>query len=240
MIKTAFLRAFLKDETAFKNTVILLILPVVLFTGQAMGNDNRKSDYIQPADYSYFFNIDSLRPGVFTIRGKKNLGTGFFISPDGFAITCRHVIEDDEDHMAILANNEEHPIGIIASSSRYDLAVILVTTHKKTPYLQLSDPFSVESGEPVYALGSASGLEPVVTNGLFTAIRKRVPGNDRVIQFSAPVNPGNSGGPLLDKSGRVLGVISWILISDKGLPVADTGFAVPSGYLIEEYGRYLE
>jgi serine protease Do len=177
----------------------------------------------------------------FVIKGENNLGTGFFISSNGFAITCKHVIEDDENHVAILSSQEEYPIGIIASSDKYDLAVILVTTPQKTPYLQLRDPFSMKPGDHVYAVGSSSGHKPTITDGLFTAIRKKLPTDDRTIQFSASINPGNSGGPLIDKHGKVLGVVSWKLVSSRGLPVADEiGFAVPSDYLIEEYGSYME
>ena len=62
---------------------------------------------------------------------------------------------------------------------------------------------------------------------------------DNVVQFSAPINPGNSGGPLVDEKGKVIGVVSWKIVSQNGVPVSGVGFAVPSDYLVGEYGYYL-
>jgi serine protease Do len=177
---------------------------------------------------------------TFTIKGIENLGTGFFISSDGYAITCKHVIEDEPNQIAILTDLNEYPIGVIATSERHDLALILVATSRKTPFLSPLYPLNLSEGEPVLAIGSSIDLHSTVTDGTFSGIREKAATKDRVIQFSAPTNPGNSGGPLLDKNGFLAGVISWKLISNKGVPVDGIGFAVPSGYLIEEYGAYME
>jgi S1-C subfamily serine protease len=175
---------------------------------------------------------------TFTIKGSKNIGTGFFISPDGYAITCKHVIEIDGVHTAILNNQEEYPIGVISKSNKYDLALILVTTHQKVPYLDFRDPLTMEAGDRVYAVGSSAGLQSTITDGLFTALRRQMPSEIMAVQFSAPVNPGNSGGPLIDKDGKVIGAVSWKLISNDGVPVSGIGFAVPSEYILDEYRGY--
>ncbi|MFC1495371.1 trypsin-like peptidase domain-containing protein [Thermodesulfobacteriota bacterium] len=177
---------------------------------------------------------------TFTVKGKKNIGTGFFISPNGYAITCKHVIENGPSHTAVLNNNEEYPIGVISISSEYDIALILVTTIKKTPFLKFRDPFTLKPGEKVYAVGSSIGLQSTVTDGLFSGQRKKMATEQRTIQFSAPVNPGNSGGPLIDKDGKVIGAISWKLLSNKGIPVTGIGFAVPSDYILKEYRGYMD
>lgn len=177
---------------------------------------------------------------TFTIKGDKTLGTGFFISSTGYAITCRHVIEEDGDHKAVLNDQNEFPIGVISKSGRYDLALILVITPVKTTYLSLRDPHTLTPGERLFAVGSSVGLQSTVTDGVFTGLRKKMPAEQEVIQFSAPINPGNSGGPLIDQEGNVIGVVSWKIVSNKGVPVAGVGFAVPTEYLIEEYGPYTE
>ena len=177
---------------------------------------------------------------TFIIKGTQNLGTGFFISSNGYAVTCRHVVEDDENHMAILHNRKEFAIGVIATSEKYDIALILVTTPQKTPYISFGDPLSMTPGESVYAIGSSTGLLSTVTYGVFSGIRKKIPDNNMVIQFSAPLGPGNSGGPLIDKEGKAIGVVSWKLVANKGMPVSGIGFAVPMEYLIEEYKSYME
>ncbi len=214
--------------------ILFLLFPVF------SGGEDKKPQKLIAAHNEKLDPVEYLKACSFTIKGKYNIGTGFFISSKGFAVTCKHVIDEDEGHVAILQNKKEYPVGIISSSHKHDLAILLVITPEKTPYLLFSDPFSMKPGDPVYAVGTSAGQQPVVTDGLFTAIRKKLPEDDIAIQFSAPIHPGNSGGPLLDKYGKVLGVISWKLVSNRGLPVIDTGFAIPSDYLIKEFGTYIK
>ena len=176
---------------------------------------------------------------TFTIKGSRTIGTGFFISPNGYAITCKHVIEENGTHTAILYNLEEHPIGIISTSDEYDLALVLVSTHQRTPYVEFRDPLTLAPGDTVYAVGSSAGLQSTITDGLFTGLRKDMETGKSSIQFSAPVNPGNSGGPLIDKDGKVIGTVSWKILSNNGIPVTGIGFAAPSDYILEEYRGYI-
>ncbi|MFC1890902.1 trypsin-like peptidase domain-containing protein [Thermodesulfobacteriota bacterium] len=178
--------------------------------------------------------------GTFTIKGERNLGTAFFISSTGYAVTCKHVLEEANGHIAVLNDKTEHPIGVIAKSDRYDLALILVLSSTINTPLNIRDPFSLAPGERVYAIGSSIVLQSTVTDGIFKGIRERLDTGDLGIQFSAPINPGNSGGPLIDDKGRVIGVISWKIESKKGIPVTGVGFAVPSTYVMEEFGTYME
>lgn len=178
--------------------------------------------------------------GTFTIKGERNLGTAFFISSTGYAVTCRHVIENGNGHTAVLNDNKEYPIGVIATSDRYDLALILVLSSKKSTPLSVRDLSSLVRNERVYAIGSSIEQQYTVTNGIITGIRERQDTGDRAIQFSAPINPGNSGGPVIDSKGRVIGAISWKIVSKKGIPVTGAGFAIPSSYVIEEFGKYME
>jgi len=176
---------------------------------------------------------------TFSIKGDHNLGTGFFISPKGYAVTCKHVLENDDNHIAVLNDGAEYPIGIISINSRYDLALIMVITYKKTPFLSIRDPLTMTPGDRVFALGNSLGLQATITDGVFTGVRENTETKENVIQFSAPINPGNSGGPLIDENGKAIGVISWKIVSQNGTPVTGLGFAVPSSYLAGEYGYYL-
>ena len=164
----------------------------------------------------------------------------FFISSTGYAVTCRHVLEEANGHTAVLNDNTEYPIGVIATSDKYDLALILVLSSEKRSPLALRDPFALVPGESVHAIGSSIRRQATVSDGILTGIRERQDTGDRAIQFSAPINPGNSGGPLIDAEGRVIGAISWKIVSKKGIPVTDKGFAIPSTYVIEEFGKYIE
>ena len=176
---------------------------------------------------------------TFTIKGSHNLGTAFFISPNGYAVTCKHVIKEGRDFVAILNDQKEFPISIISSSYMHDLALILVITSQKTPYLSLRDPETVSPGERIFAVGSSVGLQSTVTDGVFTGLRNRKDRGEKVIQFSAPINPGNSGGPLIDEEGKVIGVVSMKYAMQEGIPIAGVGFAIPSKYMVEEYSAYI-
>jgi serine protease Do len=175
----------------------------------------------------------------FTIQGSKSQGTGFFISENGYAVTCKHVLEGDKDFTATLNNKANFPISVISTSQIYDLALILVITAQKTPYLNLRHPGTLTPGEKVFAVGSSMGLQATITDGVFTGYRDRKDRADKLIQFSAPINPGNSGGPLIDQKGNLIGVVSLKYAMQDGIPIAGVGFAVPSHYVREEYSAYL-
>ena len=176
---------------------------------------------------------------TFTIRGDKSLGTGFFISPNGYAVTCKHVIEGGKNFVAILSNKSKFSLSVISKSFKHDLALVLVITSQKTPYLDLRNPETLSRGEKVLAVGSSVGLHSTITDGVFTGFRDTNNKGDKVVQFSAPINPGNSGGPLIDNNGKVIGVVSLKYAMQDGTPIAGVGFAVPSGYVSKEYSTYL-
>jgi S1-C subfamily serine protease len=176
---------------------------------------------------------------TFSIKGDHGLGTGFFISSNGYAITCKHVLENNDNLKAIMNDGSEYPIGVISQNDRYDLALIMVITYKKTSFVSVRDPMTVTAGDRVFAVGNSLGLQATITDGIFTGVRQNTATKDNVVQFSAPINPGNSGGPLVDDKGKVIGVVSWKIVSQHGIPVSGVGFAVPSDYVAKEYAYYL-
>jgi S1-C subfamily serine protease len=177
---------------------------------------------------------------TFTIKGNNKVATGFLISSTGYAATCRHVIEESGELVAVMSDQKEYQVTVIVSSSKFDLAVVQLMTTQRTPFLSLRDADDLVPGERLFALGASAGLQATVTDGVFTAFRKVDESGPELIQFSAPVNPGNSGGPLVDESGRVVGVVSQKFLAQQGVPISGVGFAVPSTHLKEEYGNYLE
>jgi S1-C subfamily serine protease len=176
---------------------------------------------------------------TFSIKGEHSLGTGFFISPNGYAITCKHVLEAGGSYVAIFNDGSECPIGVVSTNDKYDLALIMVITYKKMPFISLRDPKTMTPGDRVFAVGNSLGLQATITDGIFTGVRQNTATKDNVVQFSAPINPGNSGGPLVDAKGKVIGVVSWKIVSQHGIPVSGVGFAVPSDYVAREYAYYL-
>jgi S1-C subfamily serine protease len=176
---------------------------------------------------------------TFSIKGDHGLGTGFFISSNGYAITCKHVLDGNDNLKAIMNDGSEYPIGVISMNERYDLALVMVIVYKKTSYIPVRDPMTMTAGDRVFAVGNSLGLQSTITDGIFTGVRQNTSTKDNVVQFSAPINPGNSGGPLIDEKGKVIGVVSWKIVSQRGVPVSGVGFAVPSNYIAKEYAYYL-
>lgn len=216
-----------------KKLTFLLILLLIVSSGNISGKEL----------YSYTSQKNPIKKSLeatFSVKGDQNLGTAFFISSNGYAITCKHVLENDQNHIAILNDGSRYPIGIISINEKYDLALIMVIAYKKTPYLSIRDPFTVTPGERVFAIGSSLELKTNITEGVFTGLRENISTKDNVIQFSCPTNPGNSGGPLVDEQGNLIGVVSWKIVSQNGIPVTGLGFAIPSDYMAKEYHHYLE
>jgi serine protease Do len=217
-----------------KNVILFLTFLLIISSGNISGTE--LYTYISQSENPINKSLDA----TFSIMGDRNLGTAFFISSNGYAITCKHVLENDQNHIAILNDGSRHPIGIISISEEHDLALIMVILYKKTPYISIRDSFTVTPGERVFAIGSSLEFKANMTEGVFTGLRENISTKDNVIQFSGPTNPGNSGGPLVDEQGDLIGVVSWKIVSQNGIPVKGLGFAIPSDYMVKEYYHYLE
>jgi hypothetical protein len=142
--------------------------------------------------------------------GKEiGLGSGFIISPEGKIVTNYHVIKDAQKALVKLTNGAFFPVeSVLASDPAEDLAIIKVAG-KNLPTLKVGNSDNVQVGERVVAIGSPLGLESTVSDGIVSALRKEETAS--WIQTTAPVSPGNSGGPLLRLDGTVVGVITWNL-----------------------------
>jgi len=135
-------------------------------------------------------------------------GSGFLISPNGYILTCHHVIEDAGEISVRLANGKTYRAKIIDFNESKDLALLKISA-KNLPYLRIGDSEKAGLTDEVMALGfplaSDLGEELTVTTGMINSIRKSM--GEPSIQTDAAVNPGNSGGPLVAMDGRVIGVI---------------------------------
>ena len=176
---------------------------------------------------------------TFTIKAPKRIGSGFLISSEGYALTCKHVVEGLPDLTALMNDQQEAQLNVLFTSAKYDLALVQVMVPRKMPYLTIRDAQDLAPGDRLFAVGASAGLQSTVTDGVFTGFRTVESAKGDFIQFSAPLNPGNSGGPLVDEKGMVVGVVSLKFLSQQGMPVSGVGFAVPSAQIKEEYGTYL-
>ncbi|MGC8926792.1 MAG: Do family serine endopeptidase [Myxococcota bacterium] len=163
-------------------------------------------------------------------EGKQTgLGSGFIVSEDGYILTNYHVIANVDKVVVKLYNDDtEYPAKIVGSDERTDIALIKIDAKKSLPVLQLGDSDAAEIGDWVIAIGNPLGLSHTVTKGIISYKgRKEVkPGGPQMyadfIQTDAPINRGNSGGPLLNMKGEVIGINESISAVGQNI-----GFAVP-------------
>ena len=173
--------------------------------------------------------VKAVAPSVVVIRGETEsggvLGSGFLISKDGTIVTNLHVLKDARTATVELSNGEAFDsVSVLSIDERRDLAIIRIAGFN-LPALALGDSNSLAVGEPVIVVGSPRGLQGTVTAGILSSIRDTGEGF-KILQTDAAVNPGNSGGPLLNSRGQVIGVVSFKLRSAEAL-----NFAIPINYV---------
>ncbi|MBW4595614.1 MAG: trypsin-like peptidase domain-containing protein [Brasilonema angustatum HA4187-MV1] len=150
-------------------------------------------------------------PAVVAIALDRGHGSGFIVSPDGLVLTNAHVVQDGPKTVAVvLADGRQVLADVLGfASGGLDLAALKIRNQKNLPFLRLASPRSARVGQSVYAIGTPLSLK--LQNTLTSGIISRIDTKSGLIQHDAAVNPGNSGGPLLNSSGQVIGVNSAIL-----------------------------
>jgi serine protease Do len=165
-------------------------------------------------------------PAVVTIRTAQSLGTGFVVRGDGWIATNLHVIAGGPRVKVTLRNDREvDVVEILSASPEHDLALLRVDA-RGLPALPLGDSDALRPGDSIVAIGNPMGLEDTVSNGLVSA-RRKVDDGSEVLQISAPIAPGSSGGPIFNDRGEVIGVATAVLLGGQNL-----NFGVPSRYLL--------
>jgi serine protease Do len=162
---------------------------------------------------------------------KTGLGSGFFISADGFLLTNNHVIENAEQITVVLNNEEEYIAKVIGTDPNTDIALLKVEA-KDLPFLVLGNSDELEVGEWVMAIGNSLGLQATCTTGVVSANERADVGIAPVesfIQTDAAINRGNSGGCLLNIDGEAIGMNTAIASSTGGY--MGIGFAIPSNLI---------
>jgi serine protease Do len=157
---------------------------------------------------------------------KHGMGSGFIVTPDGYVLTNAHVVANGADVTVKLSDRREFKAKVIGADQRTDVALLKIDA-TGLPTVKLGDPRSVKPGEWVAAIGSPFGLENSVTAGVVSATGRALPDSSYVpfIQTDVAVNPGNSGGPLFNMAGEVIGINSQIFSRTGGYQ--GVSFAIP-------------
>ncbi len=166
-------------------------------------------------------------------REFQGVGSGFIISPDGYVVTNNHVVEHATEIGVILQDGTRYEATIKGRDPKTDLALLKVNTDESLPYVELGDSDSARVGEWVVAVGNPFGLGGTVTAGILSARGRDINSGpyDDYLQVDAPINRGNSGGPLFNNRGQVIGVNSAIYSPTGGS--VGIGFAIPSNLVRE-------
>ncbi len=161
--------------------------------------------------------------------GQSHVGSGVILSEDGYILTNAHVIPS-EARISVVLGDDLYEARFVGHRPEYDLAVIKIKATGLTP-ASLGDSDKVEQGDAVVAIGSPHGLFHTATEGIISyAGRFSDQPRSRVrnyLQTSAAINPGNSGGPLIDLTGRVIGINTWKLAGQGQEATDGIGFAIP-------------
>jgi periplasmic serine protease, Do/DeqQ family len=156
----------------------------------------------------------------------QSLGSGFIISPDGYILTNAHVVKNADSIIVRLSDNAEKTAKLVGTDERTDVALLKIDA-KDLPTVRIGNSDSLEVGEWVLAIGSPFGLEYTATQGIISALGRSLPQDVYVpfIQTDVAVNPGNSGGPLFNTQGEVIGVNAQIYSNTGGY--MGLSFAIP-------------
>jgi serine protease Do len=175
--------------------------------------------------------FDDLNPnegsGEELMREARSLGSGFIISSDGVIVTNSHVIDAAEEVEVFLTNGTRLPARVVGVDAKTDLAVLKVDTDLELPFVEFGDSDTAVVGDWVMAIGNPFGLGGSVTLGIVSARNRDIQSGpyDQFIQTDASINQGNSGGPLFDMNGKVVGINTAIIA--RGGTSLGIGFAVP-------------
>jgi S1-C subfamily serine protease len=178
---------------------------------------------------------EAVDAAVVTVQAGKRLGAGFIVNAGGQIVTCAHVVGKDKTVQIRLADKQAGSATVVGIDTREDLAV-LKTDLSPPATVKLGASQGLKLGETLVAMGSPVGLEHSVTRGCVSSRMRRI-GDQSYLQVDVPLNPGNSGGPVVDARGAVVGVATFI---DKD--ANNVGFAVPSetlaGFLDRNGAKY--
>jgi serine protease Do len=176
---------------------------------------------LSPADIAF-----RALPAIVTIRTESSLGTGFVLRSDGWIATNLHVIVGGPHLKVTLRDARElEVVEVLAASPEHDLALLRVEA-RDLPVLSLGDSDAMRAGDAVVAIGNPLGLEDTVSNGLVSA-RRTLDHDTEVLQISAPIAPGSSGGPIFNDHGEVIGIATAVLLQGQNL-----NFGMPARYLL--------
>jgi serine protease Do len=212
----------------FTNLVTQVKPAVVSITTHLQANAEQEEEGGQGMQSPFGFPFGAM-PGMHPhAHAVEARGSGFIVDANGTIVTNNHVVKDAKSVSVTLDDGTSLPAKVVGTDPRTDIAVLKVDAHKQLPYIQLGNSETVKPGQWVVAMGNPFGLGGTVTAGIVSAQGRDIGDGpyDQFIQIDAPINQGNSGGPLFTQDGKVIGMNTAILSPSGGS--IGIGFAIPS------------
>src|SRR6476660_382354 len=194
--------------------------------------------------YAQFFGYNRVRPREIR-QTLQSLGSGFIIDPAGYIVTNQHVVERAADLKIHVITNDgkTYNAHYIAGDDKTDLAFIKIDAQTDFPFINLDNISPNLLGETVIVVGNAVGYGSSISRGVLSAVKRNITVDETeykdLVQTDAAINPGNSGGPVIDLSGRLVGISSAkMAFTPQGVPTQGLGFAIPADAVRESVARF--
>ena len=167
--------------------------------------------------------------GQTSIEASRHQSSGFFVDSSGVVLTSRHVVEDADEIMVILQDTTKLRASLVATVAQNDLALLKVNPGRTVPTVRFGDSDRMRPGDPVFLIGNPFGLGSTVTAGIISALNRNTTESEAgsFLQIDAALNPGNSGGPVFDQDGEVIGVSTALVTSGSATGSVGLGLAIP-------------
>jgi serine protease Do len=194
--------------------------------------------------YAQFFGYDRARPREIR-QTLQSLGSGFIVDPAGYIVTNQHVVERAADLRIQVTTNDgkTHNAHYITGDDKTDLAFIKIDAKADFPFISLDNISPNLLGETVIVVGNAVGYGSSISRGVLSAVKRHITVDNieykDLVQTDAAINPGNSGGPVIDISGRLVGISSAkMAFTPQGVPTQGLGFAIPADVVRDSVSRF--
>ncbi len=189
---------------------------------------------VESADFSAI--VQDILESVVSVVTDKGQGSGVFLRTSGYIVTNEHVIRGMKSIGILTYDGEWHSVRLVGFDSDSDVALLQI--EQQYPHLQTLDSDDIQVGEKVIALGNPSGLSFTVTEGIVSAVNRVVSSNNiGYIQTDVPISPGSSGGPIVNKEGKIIGITNF-KISRTGFE--GLGFAIPSNVVDDVVNQLID
>jgi serine protease Do len=194
--------------------------------------------------YAQFFGYNRIRPRQIR-QTLQSLGSGFIIDPGGYIVTNQHVVERAADLKIHVTTNDgkTYNAHYIAGDDKTDLAFIKIDAQSAFPFISLDNISPNLLGQTVIVVGNAVGYGSSISRGVLSAVKRNITVDETeykdLVQTDAAINPGNSGGPVIDVSGRLVGIASAkMAFTPQGVPTQGLGFAIPAQVVRDSVNRF--